>query len=202
MRPGTNPRYVARDSKAFAVLRESLGGKQGNFKGVVGTATLSRFENGGAMYKWNLDKLYNHLVELANVKQKDLAAFGDLFESALPDNYDWGMVMKWARRAGKWTFRKFRANCLLTTPGASAIFANLMMATTLSPPEFLLKPVHVASFLKGADATVSTYKGLDTIKVGRYTILVPKSYFRVTASARGESRLSTTASSLGERSQP
>jgi hypothetical protein len=129
------------------------------------------------MYKWNLEKLYNYLVKLAKAKQTTLGPFDGLFESALPENYDWAMVMKWARRAGKWTFRNFRADCLLTTPGPSAIFANLMMATTLSPPEFLLKPVHVASFLKGA-YPISPYKGFNTIEVGHYTILVPKTLFQ------------------------
>ncbi len=168
-------RCVLRKRQAFKELRWRLVGKQSDCASGAGISgpTMSRLERGLPVEKTSAEKVFSYLTTIAHERREDIGALNAWFDELSPDVYDWDQVVRGAEIVGKKIFHRFRAAAVLTFPGASAIFTNLVMARSLSPEEFLRKPVHMAWF-QSKKLPAKAFSSFTRAERGTWSILVPK----------------------------
>jgi len=170
-----SPRCVLRRSQAFKELRRRFAGKQADCALAAGISgpTMSRLERGLPVEKTTAELVFGYLTRIAYKDSQNFGAFNAWFDELSADVYEWDQVIRGADIVGKKIFHRFRADAVLTFPGASAIFTNLVMARSLSPEEFLRKPVHMAWF-ENKRLPAKAFSSFTRAERGTWSILVPK----------------------------
>jgi transcriptional regulator with XRE-family HTH domain len=91
------------------------------------------------------------------------------------EGYTWDQIMAGAAEVGKEAFSEggtFHADAVLAFPGASSIFAGLVLVTLQSPGNFLRVPVYTAIF-KDKEVT-GPFSGFQVAPTKCFNILVPE----------------------------
>src|ERR1051326_2448318 len=135
----------------------------------LSTSSVSRLEN-GATVRRQIAEAYCNWLSTAETPVSLDADFK--LATVHTGFYNWARVMEGAKRIGRKVFNEFGANTVLTFPGPSAVFANLVMATALSKEQFVRVPVYTVVL---ADKRVHSVRGFKAINAKGFNLLVPRS---------------------------